>query len=123
MNKEYFLRKERLKKNDAIKAVLDNGLCCKARSVNVYVLKRPCADINRAAFICKKALHQKKSVLRNRVRRVIREAYRKTSHILPVGYDIVIVGTRFNKDTGSVEIEREILDVFKKIAFSDTPNK
>jgi len=114
MSVNSFSIKERLKKNDAIKAVLDNGVCRKSKSVNVYIFKRPDAGINKAAFICKKVLHQKKSVLRNRVRRILREAYRRTKHILPAGCDIVIIGTRISNDTLSTEIEREIIDVFKK---------
>ncbi|MCX5692218.1 MAG: ribonuclease P protein component [Candidatus Omnitrophica bacterium] len=114
MSANSFSIKERLKKNDAIKAVLDNGVCRKSKSINVYILKRQDADINKAAFICKKALHQKKSVLRNRVRRLLKEAYRKTKHIFPAGHDIVIIGTNITKDTLSTEIEREVIDVFKK---------
>ena len=114
MSANSFLIKERLKKNNAIKTVLDHGVCRKSKSINVYVFKRPDFGVNKAAFICKKALHQKKSVLRNRVRRILREAYRKTKHILPAGHDIIIVGTRITKDTLSVAIEREVLDVFKK---------
>ena len=114
MNANSFSRKESLKKSGAIKAVLDNGICLKSKSVNVYILRKSGTDFNKAAFICKKTLHQKKSVLRNRVRRVLREAYRKTKHIFPAGHDIIIVGTKVTQDTLSTEIEREILDVFKK---------
>ncbi|MCX5687723.1 MAG: ribonuclease P protein component [Candidatus Omnitrophica bacterium] len=114
MNANSFSKKESLKKSGAIKAVLDNGICLRAKSVNIYILKKPGFGFNKAAFICKKALHQKKSVLRNRVRRVLREAYRKTKYILPIGHDIVIVGTSINQKTLSVKIEREISDVFKK---------
>ncbi|MDP2980778.1 MAG: ribonuclease P protein component [Candidatus Omnitrophota bacterium] len=114
MNLNSFSRKERLKKNDAIKAVLDRGICYRSKSINIYVLKRPDADVNKAAFICKKALHQKKSVLRNRVRRILKEAYRKTRHIFPAGHDIVIIGTKITQAALSTEIEREIIDVFKK---------
>jgi ribonuclease P protein component len=114
MSLNSFSKKERLKKNDAIKAVLDRGICYRAKSINVYVLKRPDAGINKAAFICKKALHQKKAVLRNRVRRILKEAYRKTRYIFPAGYDIVIIGTKITQTTLSTGIEREIIDVFKK---------
>jgi len=114
MKKESFLRKERLKKNDSIKAVLDNGVCFKSRSVNIYILKRPDAEANKAAFICKKALHQNKAILRNRVRRVLKEAYRRKKSIFPAGHDIVIVGVKIAAETKSSVIEREILDVFKK---------
>jgi ribonuclease P protein component len=114
MSLNSFPIKERLKKNDAIKTVLDKGVCFRSKSVNIYILKRPDADVNRAAFICKKALHQKKSVLRNRVRRLLREAYRKTKYMFPTGHDIVVVGTRITKGVLSTDIEREVLDVFKK---------
>jgi len=109
-----FLRKESLKKNGLIKAVLDNGVCQRSGSINIYILKRPEADINRAAFICKKAVHGKKAVFRNRVRRILREAYRRAKHILPAGFDIVIVGKNIARDTLSREIEKEITDELKK---------
>jgi ribonuclease P protein component len=114
MSLHSFSVKERLKKNEAIKAVLDKGICLRSKSVNVYILKKQDTRVNKAAFICKKTLHQKKSVLRNRVRRLLREAYRQTKQILPAGHDIVIVGTRIAKDTLSTGIERELADVFKK---------
>lgn len=114
MSKESFLRKERLKKNSSIKAVLDNGVCFRSRSINIYILKRPDAQANKAAFICKKALHQKKAVLRNRIRRVLKEAYRRNKSIFPAGHDIVIVGVNIAAKTKSIEIEREILGVFNK---------
>lgn len=114
MNKESFSRKESLKKSGSIKAVLDNGICHKSKLVNVYILKRQGIDINKAAFICKKTLHQKKSVLRNRIRRILKEAYRQTKYILPAGHDIVIIGTKITPKTLSTEIKREILDVFQK---------
>lgn len=114
MNKESFLRAEHLKKSNDIKAVLDKGAYYKSGPVNVYILKRPDADTNKAAFICKKALHQKKTVLRNRIRRVLRESYRKTSHFLPLGNNVVIIGTKITKDMLSTEIERELASVFKR---------
>ncbi len=114
MNLNSFSRAEHLKKSDDIKAVLDKGVCYKSGPVNVYILKRPDADTNKAAFICRKALHQKKTVLRNRIRRILREAYRKTSYFLSEGNDIVIIGTKIIKGTLSTEIERELASVFKK---------
>lgn len=108
-------KKERLKKNSLIKAVFDKGLCYKHKSVTLYILKRTSdTGINRCAFICRKALYDKKAVLRNRFRRVLREAYRKTKNLLPKGYDIVILATHIKKNTKSTLIESEISDVFKK---------
>jgi len=114
MSLNSFSRAEHLKKNDDIKAVLDKGVCYKSGPVNVYILKMPGAGKNKAAFICKKALHQKKTVLRNRIRRILRESYRKTSHFLPLENNIVIIGTKITKDMLSTEVERELASVFKK---------
>ncbi len=114
MSLNSFSREEHLKKSDDIKVVLDKGVYYKSGLFNVYILKRPDADTNKAAFICKKVLHQKKTVLRNRIRRILREAYRKTSHFLPLGNNIVIIGTKITKGTLSTEIERELAGVFKK---------
>jgi ribonuclease P protein component len=116
MNLNSFSKKESLKKNSEIKGVFDKGICYRATSINVYILKKPDNGINKAAFICKKTLHQKKSVLRNRIRRVIREAYRRVKHILPAGCDIIVVGTKISKNTLSQTIEKEIADVFKKFS-------
>ena len=109
-----FSIKEHLKKSNSIKAVLDKGTCFRSKTINVCLLKRIDSDINRAAFVCKKNLCQKKAVLRNRFRRILKEAYRKSKYSLPPGHDIVIVGTRVTKDTKSLEIEKEITHAFKK---------
>jgi len=109
-----FSRAEHLKKSEDIKTVLDKGVCYKSGLVNIYILKRLDADTNKAAFICKKVLHQKKTVLRNRIRRILKEAYRTTSCFLSAGNNIVIIGTKITKDTLSTEIEKELTSVFKK---------
>lgn len=109
-----FSIKEHLKKSDSIKAVLDKGVCFRSQTINVCVLKRTDSGVNRAAFVCKKSLCQKKAVLRNRFRRILKEAYRKSKQFLPLGHDIVIVGARVTEDTKSLKIEKEIADAFKK---------
>jgi len=115
MSEHSLSRKEHLKKSALIKNVFDKGVCYRAKSVNIYILKREAdTGVNRAGFICRKILYQKKTVLRNRFRRILREAYRKTKNILPTGYDIVILATNVKKDTKSTIIENEIENVFKK---------
>ena len=111
-----FPSKERLKNSDAIKAVLDQARPFRGKLVNIYLVKRPAGSCNRAAFLVRKALYNKKLVLRNRFKRVLREAYRHTRHLLPEGYDIAIMAMCLKKDTKSTNVQKELKDVFKKIS-------
>lgn len=115
MRKNSFTRKEHLKKNDSIKHVFDKGTSFRSRSTHIYLLKRNAGPhVNRVAFLIRKKLYNKKIVLRNRFRRVLKEAYRKAKHFLPAGYDILILATNIKKHTKSYLIEKEMADVFKK---------
>jgi len=106
---------ESLKRYSLIREVFDKGTPTRGRLTTIFLLKRVTnSAINKAAFIPKKNLYNKKIVLRNRFRRILREAYRKTKHLLPGGYDIVILATKVNKKTKSIAIEREIQNAFKK---------
>ena len=116
MRRNSFTRNERLKNNKEIKKVFDKGVPLKVRLITVFVLNRDDGLINRAAFLVKKALYNKKLVLRNRFRRILREAYIKTKDLLPAGHDFIILGANLTKDTKSIEIEKELTYVFKKIA-------
>ncbi|MBU1006102.1 MAG: ribonuclease P protein component [Candidatus Omnitrophica bacterium] len=115
MKNSSFTKEEHLKKSGLIKTVFDKGIPFKAKFITVYILKRDtCAHLNRAAFIIRKILCDKKSVLRNRFRRVLREAYRKTKHLLPSGHDIIILAVATKKNTKSDTVEKELGYVFKK---------
>lgn len=115
MKKSSFTRKEHLKKNSLIRAVFDKGIPFKAKFITVYILKsKTDTQTNRVAFIIQKRLYDKNSVLRNRFRRVFREAYRSTKHLLSGGHDLIILGATIKKDTKSPVIEKELKDVFKK---------
>ena len=115
-----FKRNERLKRNEDIKQVFDNGILFKSASLNIYLLKRDTGSrYSRAGFVIKKLLYNKKKVLRNRFRRLLKEAYIKAKHILPEPYDIVILAKKIKKDTPVVVLEREITNGIKKIIKKD----
>lgn len=115
MKQNSFLKKEHLKKSEAISRVFDRGIPIRGRFFSIFLLRQEAKPgINRAAFITRRHLYNKKAVLRNRFIRLLREAYRKTKHFLPLGYDIVILATNVKKDTKSAAIERELAHVFKK---------
>jgi len=111
-----FHSKERLKNSDAIKAVLDHARPFRGNLVNIYVVKMPAGSCNRVAFLVRKALYNKKIVLRNRFKRVLREAYRHTRHLLPENYDIAIMAMRLKKDTKPTSVQKELSDAFKNIS-------
>jgi len=116
--RQYFLKEqELLKKNSQIKRVFDKGNPVRGRLVTIILLEQNEAPgLNRVAFVPTRNSHRGKIVLKNRYKRVIREAYRQVKKSLPVGYDTVILGTNINKHTKSTEIEKDLLSVFKKIS-------
>ncbi|MDP8229573.1 MAG: ribonuclease P protein component [Candidatus Gorgyraea atricola] len=115
MKKSSFTRKERLKKNQAIKAVFDKGTRFRSKLVTVFLLKRnKDPGLNRVAFAVRKGLYNKKPSLRNRYRRVLREAYRKTKEFMPGGYDMIVLATNLTRQTKSTSLEQELIHVFKK---------
>lgn len=117
MRKNSFKAKEHLKKNSEIKKVFDKGAPFKRKLINVYLLRRekPCSGINRVAFLVRKGLYNKSIVTRNRLRRILREAYRRTKHILPPACDIVLLMKNATRGTRSYIIEKELRDVFKEL--------
>lgn len=115
MRKHSFSNKERLKDNNRIKDVFEKGTLFRGRLFDVYLLKRDAApDVKRVAFTVRKNLYDKKSAFRNRFRRILKEAYRKTKYLLSGRYDIVILATRLTRYTKSIAIEQEMAYVFKK---------
>ncbi len=115
MKTNSFTRKERLKKSSLIKDVFDKGVPFKRKSITVFLLKNKTADshINRVAFTSRKSLY-KTLVLRNTIKRLLKEAYRRTKALLPTSYDIVILATNIKKATKSTVLEKEMRDVFKE---------
>ena len=116
--RQYSLKgQELLKKNSQIKRVFDKGNSTRGRLVAVILQEQnQTPGFNRAAFLPTRNSHRGKIVLKNRYKRVLREAYRQIKKSLPVGYDIIILGTNINKHTKSTEIEKDLLNVFKKIS-------
>lgn len=106
--------RERLKKNDDIRRVFDEGVLLKGRLVSVFIRQETNAHTNRAAFIIKKTLYSKKTVLRNRFRRIIREAYRDSKSLLLPCCDIIILANRLDIKTKSTEVAQELKYAFKK---------
>ncbi|NLC65922.1 MAG: ribonuclease P protein component [Clostridium sp.] len=55
-----------------------------------------------------------KSVVRSRVKRLIKESYRLNQTDIKKGYDLVIIARVSSKDSSYNEIERALLNIFKR---------
>lgn len=79
----------RLRRNKSFQAVYRSGKSYANRHLVLYVLPQRGRE-RRVGFAAGKRLGS--AVVRNRVKRLLREAYRLHQHRLAVGFDLVIVG-------------------------------
>ena len=54
------------------------------------------------------------SVVRNRTKRLIREAYRLNKYKLRIGYDFIFIARASIKDNSYIEVEKAVLDLMNK---------
>ena len=55
------------------------------------------------------------SVVRNRIRRKLRDAFRRRRDEMPTGLDLVINARRSVLDTSSEKLERDLLDAVREL--------
>ena len=102
-----------LKKNYEFRIVLLRGKFYVGKQVSVYILKNK-KNINVIGI----AVSTRKcgAVLRNRIKRLIRENYRLIKNDLKQGYDIVFLWTKKGeaKEANYYIIKNDIINEFKK---------
>jgi len=104
-------KEQRLRKRRAFTGVYEGGRsCANLLSVLYYLANR--MDITRVGFSVSRRLG--KAVVRNRVRRRYREAYRALRDRVLPGYDIVFIARRPAADAQYVEIEASIEQLLRK---------
>ncbi|MBN2531717.1 MAG: ribonuclease P protein component [Spirochaetales bacterium] len=87
LRKKSLTRKERLCKRNDIKRLFKEGK--RARYKGLYLLYRENKyEINRITVVAKKGFQN--AVIRNRQKRLVKEAYRHLKLIIKSGYDIII---------------------------------
>lgn len=77
-----------IKENADFQKVMKNGKWYTSECLTIYVLKNDIIDNKVGVAVGKKA---GKSVVRNRIKRLIRESYRLNENTIQQGFDIVIV--------------------------------
>ena len=107
-----------LKKNYEFKNVLSKGKFYIGKQVSVYVLKN-----NKKINVIGTAVSTKKcgAVLRNRIKRLIRENYRLLKDDLKQGYDIVFLWTKKGeaKEANYYIIKKDIINALKRANLLD----
>lgn len=102
-----------LKKNSEFQKVFKNGKWYGAEYISLYVEKNK-NDFNKIGIAVGKKVA--KSVKRNRMRRLIREAYRKNENQIITGYNIVIVlKNDVNVETLTFEtVQKDLVKALRK---------
>jgi ribonuclease P protein component len=101
----------RLRKNSDFKYVYSTGKVNANNLLVMYVVPNK-ETYNRVGFSVSKKVG--KSVVRNKVRRRIKESYRINSHMIEKGYNIIFVSRVRANEASFREIEKAMISLFKK---------
>ena len=101
-----------LKKNKEYKNVYSRGKSFADRYLVIYFLANG-LDFCRFGFTVSKKTGN--AVVRNRVRRLLKEACRLNNNIFPVGYDLVFVARRSIINLGYRQVEESLLKLVQKV--------
>jgi len=101
-----------LKKSSEFNSVYKQGKSCVTKNIVMYWKKnrKPCNRIG-----CTVSKKVGNAVVRNRVKRLMKESYRLNSKNIPKGYDLVFVARVRMKDANYVAVEKTMRYLLKKI--------
>lgn len=103
----------RLTKDKEFDAVFKRGRSNYDKIVGVKIMANK-ADVNRFGILISSKV-SKKAVIRNKLKRQIRDILFKENDFLKVGYDFVIITLPEIRDKDSAEIKEALLNSFKKL--------
>ncbi len=102
----------RLKKNEDFRRVYRKKRSMANRLLIIYILENK-YEYNRVGFTVSKKVG--KSVIRNRVKRLLRESYRLNEEKILQGYDIIFIARNTASKASYREIENAMMHLFKKM--------
>lgn len=105
------IKKYKIRKNSEFRIVYKRGKSFSNKLLVLYV-KRNGTNFNRLGISVSKKVG--KSVIRSRVKRLIRESYRLNSSNLKTGHDFVVIARISSKGQKYDDIERALIDLFNK---------
>lgn len=104
-------KEERVRKNSQFRYIYKRGKSYSNNILIMYIIKNN-KRINRIGFSVSKKIGN--SVVRNRVKRLIREGYRNNRYGFEKGYDIIFIARPGISKMTYHEIENSILLLIKK---------
>lgn len=111
-----FNRTKGLKKDSDFRKVYKHGKSFANKYLVIYILKNK-SDYSRVGISVSKKVG--KAITRNRVRRLIKEAYRlNIDEKIKPGYDIVFIARVSSKDTTFKDIDKSIKNLVKRTDIS-----
>jgi len=103
------LIKRKLSKNIEFKRVFSKGKKTESKNFIIFILKND-YKFNRLGIIVKKEIG--KAVVRNKIKRWLKEAYRQENRKLFLGYDIIILVKNSIAKSNYFNISNELKDLF-----------
>lgn len=104
-------KKLRLRNNRQFRNVYDNGKSISNRYLVMFYIKNE-LGYNRIGFSTTKKLGN--SIVRNRVKRLIKESFRLNNDRLKEGYDIIFLARVRAKDGSYKDIEKSVINLLIK---------
>ncbi|SKA97443.1 ribonuclease P protein component [Caloramator quimbayensis] len=104
-------KEERVRKNSHFRYIYRKGKSL-SNDVLVLYLFRNGKNINRVGISVSKKIGN--SVVRNRVKRLIRECFRKNRNMTKTGYDLIFVARKKSSQANYYLIEEAMKNLFKK---------
>lgn len=106
--------KRKITRNDEFKKVFLEGKRIESNNLTFFFLRNG-YKFNRLGVVVKKEIG--KAVVRNKIKRRIREAYRRINEKLFQGYDIIIIAKKNIVELDCFEIYNELENLFTKKGF------
>ena len=103
--------KRKLSKTSEFKKVFSEGRRIEGKNLTIFILKND-YNFNRPGIIIKKETG--KAVVRNKIKRRLREAFRLINKKLSPGYDIIMLVKINIRESGYFEICHDLESLFNK---------